>query len=57
MGGGTVFVWLLCDGPMSFAICGVSPYCHANGARTFVLLKQDKGRHVSLAVRCLSVRY
>ena len=35
MGGGTAFVRLLCDGPMSFAICGVSPYCHANGARSF----------------------
>ena len=42
-GGGTAFVRLLCDGPMSFAICGVSPYCHANGARSFEipLIKQD----------------
>ena len=33
--GGTFCVRFLHDGPMSFAIRGALPYCHANVARSF----------------------
>ena len=48
---GNGFCALLHDGPMLLAICTATPYCHAN----VVVLEQDKGCRISLAVRCLSV--
>ena len=43
VGGGTVFVRFLHDGPMSLAICRLSPYCLANVMQDWYSLSQTRG--------------
>ena len=47
----------LSDGPMSFAICGASPYCQAHVAQLWSSLSKTRGvaflwRHGVLSVQC-----
>ena len=53
--GVTVSVRFLNDGPMSCAICGASLYLSCKCCAAVVLLRNDKGCYISLAIWCCSV--